>query len=188
MPTKRAPRSQTTKTVLPVRAWKPPPDIDKPCVALSTAMNQLPGIQTTESCCGHGTEPYRIWFRVTDFAARGLLTLARCTCPRYYDSPFKILLNHGDTPEGQVSFLLEGPVGDLSCPAGPHGRGYRRVRGRSVPVPLPTRMKKGADRRTFEKADLLAEILLQHVRGTTPGYNILLETPLRYTRPARRHS
>jgi len=170
---KRSP--QPPKPVIPVRPWQVPRGMDKPCLALCAAMNQLPGIQTTESCCGHGTEPFRIWFRVTDFTTRGFLTLARCTCTRYYDSPFKILLDHGDTPESQVSFLLEGPVGDLSCPRGPHTRGFRSVRGRLVPTPLPKRLKKGADRKTYEKADQLAQVLLDHVRGRTCGYNILLD-------------
>ena len=89
--------------------WEPPADLDVECKALCIAMNRLPGIVTESSCCGHGKQPYRIWFRVTDFEARGLVTLARCTCPRYYPSPFTIKVDHGDVY--QVGFLLEGPEG-----------------------------------------------------------------------------
>jgi hypothetical protein len=39
--------------------------MDKECVALCDAMNRIPGIQTYESCCGHGTSDFRIWFGVT---------------------------------------------------------------------------------------------------------------------------
>jgi len=42
--------------------------IDKECIALCTAMNNLPGIYTIESCCGHEKQPFRIWFKVTDLA------------------------------------------------------------------------------------------------------------------------
>ena len=41
-------------------------DMDIECIALCDALNGLPGIQTNESCCGHGNHPYRIWFHVED--------------------------------------------------------------------------------------------------------------------------
>ena len=41
-----------------------PADVDSECRALCEAMNALPGIETVESCCGHGKEPFRIWFIV----------------------------------------------------------------------------------------------------------------------------
>lgn len=87
--------------------WKPPKDLDTECVALCVAMNSLPGIVTESSCSGHGKQPYRIWFRVTDFDKRGFITLARCTCPRYYPFPFVIKVDHGDVHP--IGFLLEGP-------------------------------------------------------------------------------
>lgn len=36
--------------------------MDTECLALCDAMNKMPGIQTVESCCGHGEEEFRIWF------------------------------------------------------------------------------------------------------------------------------
>jgi hypothetical protein len=115
--------------------WEPPEDLDAECKALCIALNRLPGLVTESSCCGHGKAPFRIWFRVTDFEARGLVTLARCTCPRYYPFPFTVMIEHGDVH--QVGFLLEGP----------------------------------AD--AFKEADALAAVLMDHVLGRTPGYNIL---------------
>ena len=37
-------------------------NIDEECVALCDAMNSVPGILTTSSCCGHGKYEYRIFF------------------------------------------------------------------------------------------------------------------------------
>ena len=39
-----------------------PPDIDDGCVLLCTAINSIPCLHTYESCCGHGIEPFHIWF------------------------------------------------------------------------------------------------------------------------------
>ncbi len=95
-------------------SWRPPKGLDPEVRALCVAMNRLPGIATVESCSGHGKTSFCIWFHVTDFTKRGLLTLARSTCPRYYSTPFEIKLNHGDLVHSQVAFLLEGPKGSRS--------------------------------------------------------------------------
>ena len=36
--------------------------MDLECVALCDAMNRFDGIQTYESCCGHGKDAFCIWF------------------------------------------------------------------------------------------------------------------------------
>jgi hypothetical protein len=41
-------------------------EMDPECIALCDAINHIPGLQTTESCCGHGESLFRIWFTVTD--------------------------------------------------------------------------------------------------------------------------
>lgn len=83
--------------------------LDPEVARLVAALNALPGIETTESCCGHGINPFRIWFNVTDYTARGLVTITRVMCPRYGGSPlFKVILCHGDVPQRQVIYLLEG--------------------------------------------------------------------------------
>ncbi len=83
--------------------------LDREVKHLCTAMNRLPGIVTTESCCGHGKQPYRIWFWCESITSAGLRTLARATCDRYYGMQWQISIDHGDvTP---VHFLLEAPKG-----------------------------------------------------------------------------
>jgi hypothetical protein len=39
-----------------------PADMDRECIPLCDALNALPGIRTTSSCCGHGKDHHRIWF------------------------------------------------------------------------------------------------------------------------------
>jgi hypothetical protein len=48
------------------KLWVPPSDLDKECLDLCVALNRLDGIRTTSSCCGHGKDPYMIWFRAKD--------------------------------------------------------------------------------------------------------------------------
>lgn len=45
------------------QGWAAPADIDMEIVPLLVAMNAMPGIKTTESCCGHGRRGISIWFR-----------------------------------------------------------------------------------------------------------------------------
>lgn len=95
--------------------WTPPDDLDAACLSLCVALNQLPGIKTTGSCCGHGRQPYRIWLDFTETVRLfGPITLSRCLSGRYYnyapdeqrlDPQWRLFL--GDT-EGPVCFVLEG--------------------------------------------------------------------------------
>jgi hypothetical protein len=57
--------------------------IDTECTELCEAINKIPGLETTESCCGHGNEPLSIWFRVNNL--RDLFVVCRCIDPRYND-------------------------------------------------------------------------------------------------------
>ena len=36
--------------------------MDNECIKLCEALNKLEGIETVESCCGHGKGDYHIWF------------------------------------------------------------------------------------------------------------------------------
>lgn len=100
--------------------WEAPQDLDSACYNLCVALNYLPGIKTTDSCCGHGEAEYRIWFKM-DSSSMGAVILSRCLSGRYYnyapgelrrDPVWRVYL--ADT-EGPVNFLLEGkPMkGDL---------------------------------------------------------------------------
>ena len=55
--------------------------MDKECVELCDALNDIPGIETTESCCGHGKDGFRVWFKITDFSA--LFIIGRITSRNY---------------------------------------------------------------------------------------------------------
>ena len=39
--------------------------MDQECIKLCDTINKLSGIKTKESCCGHGDDFFRIWFKVT---------------------------------------------------------------------------------------------------------------------------
>lgn len=86
-----------------------PADIDPECRELCEALNLLPGITTTSSCCGHGREPYRIWF---DADSLGDLP-AVCWCADGCHSGeygWKVSVMT-DCVMKPVVFYLEGPVG-----------------------------------------------------------------------------
>jgi hypothetical protein len=84
---------------------------DPEVVPLCQAMNALPGIKTTESCCGHGKEPFRIWFKVDEGDHRGLFVLTRSVDRRYFEYGFEwdIVLSVSDAPKHPlpINFVLE---------------------------------------------------------------------------------
>jgi hypothetical protein len=91
--------------------------MDEDCLDLCNAMNALPGIETTESCCGHGGlgSPFRIWFKVKKDEQDGLFFLTRCVDRRYwkYGYLWKIELCVGDMFDGTlpISYILSsGPI------------------------------------------------------------------------------
>jgi len=73
------------------------PVMDDEVVKLCRAMNGIKGIKTVCSCCGHGKEPFMIWFHVTD--PKGLFFLARCVSDRYwqYGTNWRIEVSAGDS-------------------------------------------------------------------------------------------
>lgn len=138
--------------------WEPPKDIDLECKRLCIALNALPGIETEESCCGHGEEMYRVWFRVTDYTRRGFLLLSRLMSRNYYNFPeWQITLDHSDitgfTRNGgwhQIMYLLEGPPGQYTWDGKPEGG--------------------------FADAERMAEIIERHISRKELGYNLLYHT------------
>jgi hypothetical protein len=93
--------------------WKIPPNLDPEVLDLCMALNKIPGVETTGSCCGHGKYPYWIWFKVTDYSLRGLALLGRSVNWNYGfigGSRWRVVLDPNDIdPE---AFLLEGPKGE----------------------------------------------------------------------------
>lgn len=70
--------------------------MDPECIPLCDALNAIKGIDTFDSCCGHGTRQFMIFFTVTDWV--GLFFLARCVDKRYwkYGAEWCVELSVGD--------------------------------------------------------------------------------------------
>ena len=94
-----------------------PIDLDPQCVELFHALNGLPGIWTTGCCCGHGTQPYRFWFKTRNIYARGFVGLLRAIDPRY-GAPvgWAIWIQSTDLVEDPHTFVLQGPMSDQPNP------------------------------------------------------------------------
>lgn len=89
--------------------------IDDEVVELCDAMNALPGIETKDSCCGHSSSAFMIFFQVTSEV--GLFFLTRCVDVRYwkYGYLWKIDLSVGDLyktgwPRPVTYLLHSGPM------------------------------------------------------------------------------
>lgn len=83
-------------------------EFDPEVVSLCRAMNALPGVHTSESCCGHGTQPFRIWFKVDEKDHRGLFILVRSVDRRYFTHGHKwsITLSVGDAPVSPLPLIF----------------------------------------------------------------------------------
>ena len=58
--------------------------MDQECVDLCNAINEIPGLDTVSSCCGHGKHDMWVWLRAA--TPRDLYVLSRCIDKRYYGS------------------------------------------------------------------------------------------------------
>ena len=87
-----------------------PQDIDHELKGLCTVMNRMPGIRTHESCCGHGTDSFCIFFSVEkrDDVIPLCYFVDACHCGclgwRVFVST-DCLMSH-------ATYTLKGPVGD----------------------------------------------------------------------------
>ena len=84
-------------------------DLDPECVALCDALNRLPGVRTTESCCGHGEAPFWIWFMVRRLRdlPRPVYWFASCHCGC---RGWRVVAST-DCAMSPVLFMVAGPVG-----------------------------------------------------------------------------
>ncbi len=71
-----------------------PDDMDDECIALCNLLNRIPGVRTSESCCGHGKSPFRLWFRCTDITV--IARLARCVDRNYSDGLWEVVAENAD--------------------------------------------------------------------------------------------
>jgi len=90
----------------------PKEGMDKECVQLCLSMNVVPGIQTIESCCGHGKTPYRIWFVADDLES--LPRLLYYFDPCHSGCPGWSVSVKTDCVMSPVTFKVEGPTGELA--------------------------------------------------------------------------
>ncbi len=87
-----------------------PEGMDQECQELADAMNEVPGITTTSSCCGHGKRPYRMWFDTHSLEALPdlLYWFDGCHCG-YYSWIVKVYTDCSKCP---AKFYIEGPTGE----------------------------------------------------------------------------
>lgn len=92
--------------------------MDMECILLCDALNSIPGIETFESCCGHGTSSFRIWFKLKDHSKyNSLIVVARVFDLRYGGLiGWNCVLDNNDTPEFCPCFLISsnGIMGERS--------------------------------------------------------------------------
>lgn len=86
-----------------------PTDMDVECIDICTALNELPGIETVESCCGHGKRPFRIFFRAS--ALESLHPVLRCVASSAWS--VEAFWSNGQ-PTAMI--MLKGPVGTPDMP------------------------------------------------------------------------
>ena len=71
-----------------------PDDMDDECIALCNLLNRIPGVRTSESCCGHGKSLFRLWFRCTVITV--IARLARCVDRNYSDGFWEVVAENAD--------------------------------------------------------------------------------------------
>lgn len=86
-------------------------DIDPECRDLVLAINKMPGIFTTSSCCGHGKNPYRIFFRINDQVYLPRFLYYTDPCHVKLSKDWKVIVST-DCGMSPISFMLEGPLGE----------------------------------------------------------------------------
>ena len=86
--------------------------MDKECRNLCDAINTFSGIETTESCCGHGKYPYNIWFKAKDLKSLPplLYWFDSCHCG-FYGWEIIARTDCGCSP---VIFMIEGGIGEAA--------------------------------------------------------------------------
>jgi len=92
-----------------VSDWVPPADIDPEVVTLCQAMNRVPGITTTESCCGHGRQPFAIWFSPASLDVLPGLLYWFDRCHSGFGG-WRVIV-YTDCAADHATFMLEGPAG-----------------------------------------------------------------------------
>lgn len=89
--------------------WLAPADLDPECLALCQAINDhVPGVITTESCCGHGKAPYRIWVHAASLEDLPPLLYWLDQC--HTGLPGWRMEAYTDCAADHTTLMIEGPV------------------------------------------------------------------------------
>lgn len=80
-------------------------NMDKECIILCNAINACDGLQTFESCCGHGKSTFGIW--LTAKHHYNLFPLARAISKNYDGFNWHLWPIISDTEEYLISFWFE---------------------------------------------------------------------------------
>lgn len=72
-----------------------PADMDYQCIELCNFLNSIPGVSTSESCCGHCRERFSIWFHCDSIPA--LTRMGRATERNYSDGKWEVVVDSCDT-------------------------------------------------------------------------------------------
>ena len=67
-------------------------EMDKECIELCNALNYLEGIETYESCCGHGVNFYSIFFKADCKNNYSLSIIARAFNKRYSQTSIPFII------------------------------------------------------------------------------------------------
>lgn len=84
-------------------------EVDKECIRLCKAINQISGIESMSSCCGHGESPYHIFFVADSLDALPnlLYWFDPCHCGLY---GWQVIVRT-DCGKRPPYFMIEGPIG-----------------------------------------------------------------------------
>ena len=91
---------------------KLPDNMDPECIPICEAMNEIPGIETSESCCGHGRHGFWIFFKAENMQA--LATIAYAVYASHCGFEGWQVIAHTVCPSRPARFLLEGPKDEKS--------------------------------------------------------------------------
>ena len=69
-------------------------DFDKECIELCKTLNNLEGLKTTESCCGHLRDRFMIFFQCNNFST--LAKISRSVDKNYSDGKWELLVEGSD--------------------------------------------------------------------------------------------
>lgn len=95
--------------------WTAPPDLDPELLSLCTAINALDGVETTQSCSGHGERGISVALRVRDPSC--LLPLLYSIDPCHGAQPGWRARVYTDCVATEVSWALDGPAGAYEAAA-----------------------------------------------------------------------